>query len=151
MGHPDELVGTWELVSAEFRDEAGELSYPWGADPIGVVTYSATGHMSVQLMRSDRPRFAANDPTAGSPEEILAAFAGIITYFGSYEVEGPTVTHELEGCSFPNWEGTELSRTYAVEGDTLTLTTAPMRVGGADVVGVLAWQRVEQRQEGTHE
>lgn len=131
-------------MSAAFTGSDGSISYPWGESPIGIVTYGQSGHMSVQLMRVDRPRFATDDPTTGTPEETRAAFGGIMTYFGSYRLDegAHQVIHCLEGCSFPNWEGTELSRHYAVEDDLLTLTTAPMRVGGADVTGVLVWRRM---------
>ena len=137
------LVGTWKLISAEFRDESGRITHPWGEDPVGVVTYGADGYMSVQLMRSDRPQFVHNDPAEGTPEETLMAFAGIMTYFGPYTVDGTTVTHHIEGCSFPNWEGTDLARHYTVEADVLTLTTAPMRVAGSEVTGVLSWQLMQ--------
>ena len=98
--------------------------------------------MSVQLMRSDRSHFATNDPAAGSVKEISSAFGGLMTYYGSYAIAGTTVTHTIEGCSFPNWEGTELTREFAVDGDVLTLTTAPMRVAGEEVTGILAWKRI---------
>ncbi len=138
------LVGTWRLESAEFTGSDGSISYPYGESPVGIVTYDAGGHMSVQLMREERAHFDSNDPTMGNADEIRAAFEGIITYFGAYLVDEGLhrVTHRLEGCSFPNWEGTELSRHYAIEGDLLTLTTDPMQVGGTGITGVLVWRRI---------
>ncbi len=138
------LVGTWKLDSSVFTGSDGSISLPWGESPIGVVHYDANGHMSVQLMRGDRPRFDTDDLKMGSGDEVRAAFEGIVTYFGSYSVDeaASRVTHILEGCSFPNWEGTELARHYAIDGDLLTLTTDPMHVGGIDVTGVLTWRKV---------
>jgi len=95
-------------------------------------------------MRRNRTRFASDDLMTGSDEETRSALTGIITYFGPYfvEEESARVTHRLEGCSFPNWEGTELERNYVIEGDVLTLTTDPMHVGGSDLTGVLTWRRI---------
>ncbi len=37
------LVGTWRLVSVEFREEDGTVSYPYGRDALGYLTYTADG------------------------------------------------------------------------------------------------------------
>ena len=138
------LVGTWKLESSMFTGSDGSVTYPFGESPIGVVHYDSSGNMSVHLMRSDRARFGEDDYKLGDDAEIRAAFEGMITYFGPYSIdeEASRVTHHLEGCSFPNWEGTELSRHYAIDGDLLTLSTDPMRLGGIDMTGVLTWQRI---------
>ncbi len=144
MTHASPLVGTWKLESSEFTGSDGSLSLPFGESPTGVVHYDSNGYMSVQLMRGDRTRFDKDDLKLGTAGEVRAAFEGIITYFGTYSVDetASRVTHHLEGCSFPNWEGTELARSYTIEGDLLTLTTDPMHVAGIDVTGVLTWRKV---------
>ena len=76
----DEFVGTWRLVSFEMRRSDGQTVYPFGRDIIGVGCYDAGGNVSGQLMRSNRPAFAINDPQKGTSEEIKAAFEGYLAY-----------------------------------------------------------------------
>ncbi len=138
------FIGTWRLVSSEFRRSDDTIVYPYGEDAIGLLIYAATGHMAVQLLRAHRPLFAAGDPYRGTPEEIRAAFEGYIAYFGSYEVneaEG-VVTHHVHGASFPNWIGGDQQRFFAFAGNQLILSTPPILAGTATMTGVLIWERV---------
>jgi hypothetical protein len=61
------LVGTWRLVAFEVRDDAGQISYPFGRKVASVLTYTADGHMAVQFGRADRPRPAGGDWLAAAP------------------------------------------------------------------------------------
>jgi len=140
----DEFVGTWKLVSLEVRQSDGQIVYPYGRDVIGVISYDARGNMSVQLMRSDRPAFAINDPQKGTPEEIKAAFEGFISYFGTYEIdeEKGAVTHRVRGSSFPNWVGSDQIRFFEFSGNRLTLRARPIQLGGIAATSLLIWERV---------
>ena len=138
------FTGTWRLVSSEFRRSDDTIVYPYGDDALGLLIYTASGHMAVQLLRADRPHFAAGDPYGGTPDEIKAAFEGYIAYFGSYEVneaEG-VVTHHVHGASFPNWIGGDQQRFFAFAGNQLILSTPPILAGTATMTGVLIWERV---------
>jgi hypothetical protein len=140
----DEFVGTWELVSAEARRSDGQITYPFGRDVVGTLSYDTNGNMSMQMMRSDRPAFAVGDFQKGAPEEIKAAFKGFLSYFGTYEIneqEG-TVTHHVKGSSFPNWGGSDQTRVFEFSGNRLTLRTPPIQVGGIAVTSLLIWERV---------
>jgi hypothetical protein len=53
-----------------------------------------------------------------------------------------TVTHHVEGATFPNWIGTDQRRTYELSGDRLTLSTPPMVRGGRRSTYVLVWERL---------
>lgn len=140
-----QFVGTWQLVASEFRRSDGTIIYPYGQDALGTLYYDAAGNMAVQLMRVDRPLFAAGDRQQGTPEEIKAAFEGSLAYFGRYEVdeEAKIVIHHVTGCSFPNWIGQRQKRFFAFADNQLTLSTPPLRVGGSTLIGVLHWQRIE--------
>lgn len=137
------FLGTWTLVNWEARVGEAEAVYPFGEDAIGRIMYDAAGHMSVQLLVPDRPRFASPDFTAGTSTEIEAAFEGFFAYFGSYSVDevAGTVTHELEAALFPNWTGTEQVRSYVFEGDTLVLRTPPTIGQGVEAIHTLKWVR----------
>ena len=140
----EQFIGTWKLVSSEFRLSADKAVYPLGRDAVGMLTYDTSGHMSAQLMRLDRPAFASGDQVGGTPEEIKSAFEGFVAYFGTYEVneQKGIVTHYVEGSSFPNWVGTDQIRFFEFSGDRLTLTTPPIPVGGQQLTGLLLWERV---------
>ena len=141
----EQFTGTWKLVSSEFRRSDGQLTYPMGRDAIGIIMYDANGHMSVQIVCPDRPAFASGDHLKGTPMEIKSAFEGFIAYYGAYEVnqEEGTVTHRVEGSSFPNWVGLAQRRFFEFSDNRLTLSTPPMLVGGQQVTGVLIWERAE--------
>jgi hypothetical protein len=140
----DEFVGTWKLVSLESRRSNGQIVYPYGRDVLGAINYDARGNMSMQLMRSDRPAFAINDPQKGTPEDIKAAFEGFLAYFGTYEIneEKGTITHHMRGSSFPNWVGSDHIRFFEFSGNRLTLRTPPIHVGGISVTSLLIWERM---------
>jgi len=140
----NEFVGTWKLVSFEMLRSDGQTVYPFGRDIVGVGCYDARGNMSGQLMRSNRPVFAINDPQKGTSEEIKAAFEGYLAYFGTYEIdeEKGTVTHHVKGSMFPNWVGSDQIRFYEFSGNRLTLRTPPIQVGGIAVTSLLIWERI---------
>src|SRR5512143_4053434 len=107
-----QFLGTWKLVSAVFRRPDGTAIQYLGDNPMGMLIYTLDGHMSVHLVRRDRPRFATEDRMGGTPEQVRAAFIGYQGYFGTYtvnEAEG-SVTHHIEAGSFPNWVGAEQKR-----------------------------------------
>jgi len=139
----EKFIGSWKLVSSEFRRSDGDISYPLGRDAAGLIMYDATGHISAQLMRSNRPRFASSDHFKATPEEIIPAFQGYLAYYGTYEVneEEDTVTHHVEGSPVPNWVGVPLIRFFEFSGNRLTLSTPPIPMGGKQVVGLLVWER----------
>lgn len=143
-----DLVGTWRLVSWVVRSADGTSSEPLGADPCGLLVYTADGAMSGQMMRTGRPRLRRPRQTAADvgeddPEELAAAFNGYVAYFGSYELDtaGGVVCHRVEGALIPNWEGIELRRTVTMDGDVLVLRTPPAQVRGGMQTDVLRWRR----------
>ncbi len=140
-----DLVGKWDLVSMEIRDSNDEVSYPFGKDLIGTLSYSAGGAMSAQVMRRDRPSFASGDIQAATDEEIRAAYMGCISYFGTYTLDESekSVAHNVEGSLFPNWVGESQMRYYDLDGDTLSLRTQPIDVGGKSIVAYLILKRAE--------
>jgi len=141
----EQFIGTWKLVSSEFRLSNGQVTYPMGRDAIGIIMYDTNWHVSVQIMRPDRPAFASGDQLKGTPMEIKSAFEGFVAYYGIYEVneEKGIVTHHLEGSLFPNWVGTDQRRFFKFSGNRLTLSTPPILFGGQQVTVVLIWERAE--------
>ena len=138
------LIGHWSLVSCESVGD-GRVEYPYGQGAVGQLAYDAAGHMTVQIMRPDRSRFASEDVGAGTPAEVSAAFAGYVAYYGHYSVDesAGVVTHHLEGSWHPNLVGSDQRRYFVLDGDRLTLTTPPILSQGSKRVFKLVWKRSE--------
>lgn len=142
------IVGTWELVAFESRDSAGATTYPLGTRPKGLLVYDREHRISAQLFDPDRPRFASGDRATGTDAEVRTAFNGSFAYYGHYSLDTAhaTITHHVEGASFPNWIGTDLVREYRLDRDSarrdrLTITTSRQLVAGRHIVTVLVWRR----------
>lgn len=144
MGKED-FVGTWHLVSSEFRRADGEVTYPLGKDAVGLLIYTASGAMAAQLMQPARPAFASGDRLEGTPAELQAAFEGYTAYFGTYPVDdvAGTVIHHVQGHNWPNLVGATNTRGFRFEGNRLILSASVPRVGGADLTALLIWERAE--------
>lgn len=93
--------GAWTLVSYEQRKPGAAVTYPMGKDALGRLAYDADGRMAAQLTRRDRPKFSAGSRSAGTIEEVRAAFEGFLAYYGPYTIDEKqhTVTHHVECCS----------------------------------------------------
>lgn len=135
------LVGTWRLVSFEVRDADGRITYPFGRDAVGFITYSPDGHMAVQFGRADRALVTSGDWLAATPADIAAAARDYIAYCGSYELRDGEVVHRVELSLLPNWIGGELVRLVTFEGERVTLSTPPTPVGGRQQTATLVWER----------
>jgi hypothetical protein len=142
----EKFTGAWKLISTDYRTEEGEVIYPFGEEVIGQLMYDGKRSMAAQVIKARRPNFASNDWLKGTPEEIKAAFEGFRSYFGTYDVdeEKKMVTHHIQGSSFPNWMtgGVDNVRYYEFSGNRLTLRTAPLLMGGKNVIGRLVWERL---------
>jgi hypothetical protein len=138
------LVGTWRLVSFEARDSKSQRHHPLGHDVSGLLVYDGAGNMSAQVMRNDRPLFAANDPERGTDAEVRAAFEGHGSYFGTYTMDlaRQTVTHHIRGASYPNWIGSDQLRRFKFDGSRLLLSTPPLLSGGQSLEYMAIWERI---------
>lgn len=139
----NQLTGTWRLLSSEFRTSGGEAIYPLGEDAGGQCILTPDGYMSGQLMRKDRPRFAAGNQASGTPEEIKAALEGYVSYYGPFDIDPARqqLTTHVEGSLFPNWIGEDQVRFYEFSENRLTLKTPPIPLGDDEVTGYLIWER----------
>jgi hypothetical protein len=134
-----QLIGAWSLVSWKAIAPDGTISHPYGEHPKGQIIYQSEGRMTACLMRRQRARFASNNRLDATPVEREAAYRDYLSYFGSFTVQETdgTVTHHVEGATFPNWSGTDLVRKYCFADGTLTLSL--VRADGT--VHELLWQR----------
>jgi hypothetical protein len=119
----ERLLGSWRFVSSEIRTPAGEATSPLGEDPIGQLTYDASGTVSAQLMRRNQPHFRDDDWQRATAAEKAAAWGGYFGYFGKFTTDdrAGTVTHHIDGSWFPNLVGTNQVRRCSFDGNRLTL------------------------------
>ena len=143
MSAESALVGAWKLLVLEFRSD-GQVVYPVGRDASGMCVYDGSGHMSLQIMRADRPRFGSPDLLGGTDEEVVAAAKGYLAYGGTYveDTEHGVVVHHVTHSLFPNWVGTDQVRFFKRTGDRLITAAPTVTVGGHLMDAMLLWERL---------
>jgi lipocalin-like protein len=134
------LAGTWTLVAADVLHPDGSRSHDYGDAPKGLLMIDGAGRYSLQILRSDRPRFADPAKAKASAQEYKAAVMGSSTHYGTLAVEADQhqLVFRIEGASFPNWEGQEQRRTFELHGDTLNYKVPPRPNGD---VPISVWRR----------
>jgi hypothetical protein len=142
------IVGSWRLLIVDTVKPDGTQIPMYGPNPRGLVMFGPEGKYSLQIMRDiGRPNFAANDRLKGTPEEIKAAFDGMISHFGSYTVndEDKSLVFRSEASSFPNWTDTKQMRVITAlwQDDFVFESPIPStQAFGGDKV-MLAWRRIK--------
>jgi hypothetical protein len=138
------LTGVWELASYTVTNSDGVARFPFGQQPKGQIVYTETGQMSAQLMGSDYDldSFSGVDGSAALQQLGLSAF---FAYWGTYGVDeaAGTVTHEIEGCLYPDWAGASQVRNFRFEdSDHLVLWAQLPDVSDPGDRYELRWTRV---------
>ena len=135
------LVGAWTLVSVNDERADGQKVPLYGPSPNGYLTFSADGRYSLQLCSAERPRFAANDRTKGTPAEYQAAVLGCNPHWGRYAMSGSDINFKIDHAIFQNWENTEQKRAFTLVGDVLTYKVPNAPVTGVNPVVI--WKRMK--------
>lgn len=125
----DRLVGTWRIASMETRSQTGEVSQPFGTRPVGYLTYTTEGFVTVVMTSRERAGFA-------SQEERATAAGTAFAYGGRYESDGDRIHHHVEVSLNPEMCGHTLTRLVDLAGDRLMLTAE-----GRGVSAVMIWER----------
>jgi hypothetical protein len=127
----EQLVGSWILVSLTAGDGAKQ-TLPYGANPKGTMMVDANGRFSITVVRSDLPRFASDNRMTGTAEENTAIVQGCIAYFGTYSIDEAThvITVNVEGSTFPNFDGGTQTRILSFSGDEVTYLNPTPSMGG---------------------
>jgi lipocalin-like protein len=127
----EQLVGSWILVSLTAGNGAKQ-TLPYGANPKGTMMVDANGRFSITVVRSDLPRFASDNRMTGTAEENMAIVQGCIAYFGTYSIDEAThvITVNVEGSTFPNFDGGTQTRILSFNGDEMTYLNPTPSMGG---------------------
>ncbi|WP_119067379.1 lipocalin-like domain-containing protein [Rubrobacter indicoceani] len=137
------FTGAWNLRSMRRFGADGEVSQPYGQNPVGIIMYTPDGYMSANIMRSGRPGFPSDAYGSASPEEQGEALRSYLAYAGPFEVASETkVIHHVTTSLIPNWTGGDQTRYYAFDDSrrALTLSTHPADDRSPGRV-VLVWER----------
>jgi hypothetical protein len=105
--------------------DTNEALRPFGEHPIGYLQYSPGGHMVVFLQTGTPKRAAGTAYTDAGGVDIYKGIIG--AYAGTYSVEGNKVIHHIVASWFPEWDGGDQTRYAAIEGNRLTIKTAPLK------------------------
>jgi hypothetical protein len=137
-----QVLGTWKLRSYEREEIAtGRRHNQFGAQPDGYLGYAPDGRMYAIFARHDRIAPADVVPT---DEEGVQLLGSMVAYAGTYTLGDKQVVHHIDISWNQGWTGTDQLRFFELEGDTLTITTAPYRSyqDGKEGRSILVWDRV---------
>ena len=135
------IEGRWNIVSWRQEYDDGRVVHPFGEQIDGFIEYGR-GTMFCVLSKKPRRVFSTGGQWDAADSDKAAAYDEYLTYAGPYEFDGETVTHRIELCIFPNWQGTAQRRKVTRSGaDEMTLV-ARIEEGTTEArTAVLAWRR----------
>lgn len=137
------LVGNWKLVSLQTTVGDGKPQAVWGEDPKGYLILTAEGRMMAVMTTNNRKVVPESDA------DLAELWKTMNAYTGKYRIEGGDFVTAVDVAWYPVWTGTEQRRHYKLEGDKLTIVSAPQPIGSStfgpqkDVVitTTLVWER----------
>ena len=137
------VLGTWKLKSFVREVAAtGEKYNQMGDHPSGYLSYSADGRMYAIGAADNRVK-----PLEANPidEQRVKLHQTMFAYAGTYTVEGEKVVHHVDISWNQAWTGTELVRFYRLDGNILTIVTAPNKspVDGREGRVVVVWEKMK--------
>ena len=112
----------------------------FGESPRGFINYSQDGRMIALITRSDRKRPAGDRATLVEAE---ALFRSMLSYAGTYTIDGDVVTHHVDISWNQSITGGAQKRQFRLEGDRLILSTPQSHdpIDGKMSVRRMTWQR----------
>jgi len=125
----EQIVGTWKLQSIYNEDKSGKRML-FGDKPVGIAMFDRAGNVSTFISKPDVPKFAKANRLSGTDKEYRDAMQAIVAGFGTYTVDGDTVSIRWVASSYPNRVGTTEKRIYKVVGDELRATNPVAASGG---------------------
>ncbi|HMR34126.1 MAG TPA: lipocalin-like domain-containing protein [Geminicoccaceae bacterium] len=132
-----DLVGTWELRSFLLEDAAtGERRAVLGQHPNGFLVLTAEGRL-ISVVTAERL------PWPRSDADRALAYASMLAYSGLYRIEGDRFITEVDVAWDRDWVGTRQIRFWWIDGDLLSIETAPQLASGDGRTGrgIVVWRR----------
>ncbi len=136
-GAEPNVVGKWKLVSYISEElGTGKKTDQLGEHPKGYLIYTPQGRMMGLVVHETR-----SPPKVD--EDRINLHKYMVSYSGRYTVEGDKVVHHVDVSWDEALTGTDLVRFFKLEGDRLTITTAPSKnlITGVESTRVLVFER----------
>ncbi len=136
------LVGTWKLKSYLREVSAtGERYKERGEHPNGYLSYTADGRMYAIITWDNRANPHDVVPT---DDERIKLYGTMLSYAGTYTADAEKVVHHVDISWNQIWTGTDQTRFYKLDGNTLTITSATNRnpIDGREGRSILVWEKV---------
>ncbi len=128
------------IVRARSRS-TGERYNERGEHPNGYLSYAADGRMYAIITWDNRAYPRDVVPTN---EERIKLYGTMISYAGTYTMDADKVIHHVDISWNQIWTGTDQIRFYKLDGNILTITSAPNRnpVDGRAGRSILVWEKI---------
>ena len=109
--------------------------------PDGYIGYAPDGRMYAIFTRDDR---VAPRDVVPTDEEGVQLLGTMVAYAGTFSLGENVVVHHIDTSWNQAWTGTNQIRHFVLEGDTLTITTAPYKsyLDGTMGRSILVWDKV---------
>ncbi len=131
---PNPLVGAWKLVSFQFESEGSDKRFDaYDEHPEGFAIFTEARVLFL---------LTAGNRLASAPAGEL--FDLMMAYSGRYRVQGDRIITSVDSAWHPAWVGTEQSRLFRNEGDTVALMSDYLefpKFPGQRVRGTVIWRR----------
>jgi len=136
------VLGTWMLRSyVRERLSDGQRHNQFGEAPKGYIGYAPDGRMYAIFTRDDR---VAPRDVVPTDEEGVQLLGTMVAYAGTFSLGKNLVVHHIDTSWNQAWTGTDQIRHFVLDGDTLTITTAPYKsyLDGTMGRSILVWNKV---------
>ena len=136
-------LGSWALLSIETEDlQTGRKNNLLGAHPSGYLSFGSDCRMYEILVKESRvvpAALVATDP------ESIELYRGLISYAGTYAIDGNRIIHHIEASWNQAWTGTTQVRQFNIDGKSLYIRTGPSKspITGKQSSSVLIWTKIE--------
>ena len=137
------VLGTWKLKSWVREVTAtGEKINQMGERPNGYLSYSVDGRMYAIITADNRIKPLEANPT---DEQRVKLHQTMTAYAGTYTLQADKVIHHADISWNEAWTGTDQVRFFKLDGNILTITTAPNKspMDGREGQTVLVWEKVK--------
>jgi len=112
------LNGTWKLAAFENRVDNEPPIFQLGERPLGYIIFTRGGRLMIVITGEGRK--------AGTGDaERAALHKTMFAYSGKYRIEGSNLITAVDVSWNEAWNGTEVRRTFRIEGDKLFVESAP--------------------------
>jgi hypothetical protein len=135
-----DLVGVWQIASNVTTLPDSRTIQSFGPHGIGNQIFLSNGRFTAVQVNPDMPKFKSNNRAQGTADENKAAVIGGLAEFGTYSVADNVITLHIEGCTYPNWIGTDQKRNItSFTGDEMNLAFG----GSFGGQSKLTWKRIK--------